>query len=109
MNPEGIVLHWYHSIVAIGGLLAVFATFHRIFIAPVQAWRKKVEQEHADFKADVRVWKAEVEGRFKHGEGHFTQNATEHKAMMDTLKRIEDRLRALETSFAGVAPALTKE
>lgn len=37
------LVHWYHGVIVLGGVLGVFATVHRIWIAPIQAWRRGQE------------------------------------------------------------------
>ena len=105
-EPHVIALAWYHGVIALGGLLAVFATVHRLWIAPVQSWRKDVDAKHAAY--DVAL--AEVNKDLDRGRDKFDQVIEECKAIREDMKEHEakqnerhqkviERLAAIETTL----------
>ena len=84
------------------GLLHLFATGGGGVLATIAlVWRMWVVPAHKR-EVDLQVRLALIEGRL---DGHSKKDDT----ILEKLDKIEDRLRALETAFAGVAPALQKE
>lgn len=80
-----------------GGILATVGLIWRLWIVPAR------EKELA-----LAVWQAKVEERLRNGEDKFQRHTDVDERILAKLESIEERLRRLETAFAGVAPALAK-
>ena len=92
------MMHEQHAI----GLWHLFASGGGGMLATVAlVWRMWVMPAHKR-ETDLQVRLALIEGRL---DGHSKKD----DAILEKLDKIEERLRALETAFAGVAPALKAE
>ena len=83
------LLHWYHAAIALGGLLSIFAVIHRLWIAPEQARRKKVE----DRLADLDKWRVGVDRDLERGSDKFAEMTTQIRELRNEMKSHEEAQR----------------
>ena len=86
---EGIIIHGYHLLVAFlslcGMLTAVIGAVHRIWIAPLQAWRAGVNEQIHLLKTDAKLQKQRLDsGTAKFDE--LTQAIKELTGCVNALK-----------------------
>lgn len=87
--------------VAIGVALSIVSAF-------VSVWLAFVRPAHAkEVKLQVRL--ALLDSAMEKGADRMTRLEAKDGEILDLLRSIDTRLRNLETQFAGVAPALTRE
>ena len=87
-HPLQVVLSWYHAVLALGGLLAVFATAHRLWIAPIQRWRADVVQRvHA-----IEVEQALQAQRLASGDAKFDEVLRAIRDMRECLVQLKVEL-----------------
>ena len=86
-EPQSLasLIHWYHGAVALGGLLAIFGTVHRLWIAPIQAWRKEVERRIVEVEKQQALDKQRMES----GDRKFTELVADIKEIKACLQELK--------------------
>ena len=100
-DTAAVVLHWYHGALAIGGLIGLYASIHRIWIAPIQHWRRDVERR----LAEQDTQQALAAARLASGDTKFDDVIRAISDLRTELKAdhrcLEDRMRRIEQAIAG--------
>ena len=90
------LIHWYHGVIALGGLLTVFGVIHRLWIAPIQAWRKGVD----DRINEIEKEQALQEQRLESGDKRFEELVADIKAIREAIEGL--RVALAGSVFKGV-------
>ena len=97
----GILIQWYHGLMALGGLLGVFATYHRMWVAPEQKRREAVAQRLQELEKEQALQKQRLDS----GNKRFDEILAAIDKLRIELKAdhtlLDDRLRALEKTVAA--------
>ena len=97
--PEAHTIGLYHLLATGGGgMLATLALVWRIWLAPAQA---------REVALQVRL--ATMETKLETGDKRFDSHSAKDDQILAKLDKLDERMRAIETAFAGVAPALKAE
>ena len=87
--------------VAVGMALSIVGSVSMLWATWIRpAHRKEV---------DLQVRLAQIEAKMDEGERKMRALDSKDGEILDLLRSIDNRLRKLENSFAGVAPALNRE
>ena len=104
MPPETTLLsliHWQHALGFIATILGVIGGYHRLFVTPEQRRRENVAQRLQELEKEQALQKQRLES----GDRKFNEVLAAIEKLRVELKAdhtlLDDRLRKIETAFAG--------
>ena len=96
VHPITVAIAWYHAIIGLGGILAIFGTYHRIWIAPEKERRETVNKRLTDLETRMTL----AERDLKSGDKKFDDMAADIKAIKKAVEGL--RVALAGSVFKGV-------